>query len=106
MGNYLETCIQRKPAEEETPQQQEKQEPGKTSGTFSKESCTMRVKLVLTKDELQWLLVQLKKDHGRKLEQLLQEIEKGRSTGESVTKWKPCLESIMETHEIQHHMDR
>ncbi|KAI3812803.1 hypothetical protein L1987_17515 [Smallanthus sonchifolius] len=107
MGNYMETCIQRKPAEEETLQHQDKQEAGKAaSDTLCKESSTMKVKLVLTKDELQWLLLQLKKDEGRKLEQVLQEIEKSRSAGESVTKWKPSLESIMESPEIQHHMDR
>ncbi|KAI3713533.1 hypothetical protein L1987_72111 [Smallanthus sonchifolius] len=109
MGNYMETCIQRNPAEEETLQhheQQEKQEAGKASDTLCKESSSMKVKLVLTKDELQWLLLQLKKDEGRKLEQVLQEIEKSRSTGESVAKWKPSLESIMESPEIQHHMDR
>ncbi|KAK9053030.1 hypothetical protein SSX86_029660 [Deinandra increscens subsp. villosa] len=99
MGNYMETCIQRKPAEEETSQHDEKQGPGKTSGT-------VRVKLVLTKDELQWLLLQMKKDEGRKLEQVLQEIEKSRLAGESVTKWKPCLESIMESPEAHHNMDR
>lgn len=109
----METCIQRKPAEEETlqypqkeDQQQEKEENEKTSGSLSKESSTIRVKLVLKKDELQWLLMQMKKDQGRKLEQVLEEIEKSRVTGESVTKWKPCLESIMESPEIHHHMDR
>ena len=66
----------------------------------------MKVKLVLTKDELQWLLLQLKKDQGRKLEEVLGEIEKSRLRGENVTKWKPCLESIMESPEVHHHMDR
>ncbi|GJS28886.1 hypothetical protein Tco_0489506 [Tanacetum coccineum] len=116
MGNYMETCIQREATQdEENPksqhqhEQQEKQEYEKTSGggdTFSKESSTMKVKLVLTKDELQWLLLQLKKDQGRKLEEVLGEIEKSRLRGENVTKWKPCLESIMESPEVHHHMDR
>nr|XP_043639902.1 uncharacterized protein LOC122611016 [Erigeron canadensis] len=110
MGNYMETCIQREPTQEEKPQdpqqQQEKQDNEKTSETFSKESSTVRVKLVLTKDELQWLLLQLKKDQGRKLEDMLGEIEKSRITGESVSKWKPCLESIMESPNIHHNMDR
>ncbi|KAI3787564.1 hypothetical protein L1987_42128 [Smallanthus sonchifolius] len=105
MGNYMETCIKRnKNLEKHTQQlqqqhqgQQEKQKFGKTSDTLSKESSTVRVKLVLTKDELQWLLLQLKKDEGRKLEEVLGEIEKSRLTVESsVTKWKPCLDSIME----------
>ncbi|GJY03615.1 hypothetical protein Tco_0369555 [Tanacetum coccineum] len=116
MGNYMETCIQREATQdEENPksqhqhEQQEKQEYEKTSGggdTFSKESSTMKVKLVLTKDELQWLLLQLKKDQGRKLEEVLGEIEKSRLRGENFTKWKPCLESIMESPEVHHHMDR
>ena len=66
----------------------------------------MKLKLVLTKDELQWLLLQLKKDQGRKLEEVLGEIEKSRLRGENVTKWKPCLESIMESPEVHHYMDR
>ncbi|KAJ0666073.1 hypothetical protein HanPI659440_Chr17g0662861 [Helianthus annuus] len=109
MGNYMETCIQRQPSTQETlqhPQQQEIHEHGKTSGAFSKESGTLRVKLVLTKDELEWLLLQMKKDQGKKLEQVLKEIERSRIRGESVAKWKPCLESIMESPEVQHHMDR
>ena len=91
MGNYLETCIQREPTQQDEVNtksqhqhgQQEKQEYEKTSGddTFSKESSTMKVKLVLTKDELQWLLLQLKKDQGRKLEEVLGEIEKSRLRG-------------------------
>ncbi|KAI3727727.1 hypothetical protein L6452_16345 [Arctium lappa] len=117
MGNYMETCIQRK---EEIPQQQQQQqqqqeeqqkqgeqEKQESSDGFSKGSSRMRVKLVLTKDELQWLLGQLKKDEGRKLEEVLGEIEKSRLRGESVAKWKPCLESIMESPEVHHQiMDR
>ncbi|KAI3693681.1 hypothetical protein L1987_76630 [Smallanthus sonchifolius] len=95
MGNYMETCIKRNRTQQQG--QKEKLEFGKTSDTLSKESSTVRVKLVLKKDELQWLLLQLKKDEGRKLEEVLGEIEKSRLTVESsVTKWKPCLESIME----------
>ncbi|KAK1408988.1 hypothetical protein QVD17_41205 [Tagetes erecta] len=93
MGNYMETCIQRNRNQGKHPQQ-EKHETRKTRDTYSKESGTVRVKLVLRKDELQCLLHQLKKDQGgMKLEQVLGEIEKSRL---SVTKWKPCLESIME----------
>ena len=54
----------------------------KTSGdTFFKESITMKLKLVLTKDELQWLLLQLKKGQGRKFKEMLGEIEKSRLIG-------------------------
>ncbi|KAL4570685.1 hypothetical protein LXL04_026345 [Taraxacum kok-saghyz] len=117
MGNFMETCVQRNPTEVEEhahtyTQSEENQKQGKqesyekTSPTFSKEGSTVRVKLVLTKDELQWLLHQLKKNEGRKLEEVLGEIEKSRKTGESVTKWKPRLESIMESPETHHNMDR
>ena len=49
----------------------------KTNGdTFFKESSTMKVKLVLTKDELQWLLLQLKKGQGRKFKEMLGRLKK------------------------------
>ncbi|MFS7942009.1 hypothetical protein Hanom_Chr06g00483021 [Helianthus anomalus] len=96
MGNYMETCMKRN---KKHPQDQ-KQEPGKLTSdhTLRKDSnSSVRVKVVLTKAELEWLLLQLKKDDkGRTLEQVLGEIEKSRLTVESVTRWKPCLESIME----------
>jgi hypothetical protein len=52
---------------------------------------------VLTKEELEWLLFQLKVNGGKKLEDVLGEIERGRSM--KVKTWKPSLESIMESPE-------
>lgn len=105
----METCIQKKQTEEK-PQvlqmvEQEKQEYVKTRGSYGMESSKMRVKLVLTKDELEWLLLQLKSTKGKRLEDVLSEIGKGRMNGKSVG-WKPSLESIMETPEVHHEMNR
>ncbi|KAI3691853.1 hypothetical protein L6452_31655 [Arctium lappa] len=105
MGNYMETCIQKKQTEEEKPEKH--QESGKKQrGSFGIESGRMRVKLVLTKDELEWLLLQLKNNKGKRLEDVLEEIEKGRMAGKSVAGWKPSLESIMETPEVHHEMNK
>nr|XP_043629695.1 uncharacterized protein LOC122600981 [Erigeron canadensis] len=121
MGNYMDTCIQREQTTEENPQvvQAEKEEYGKTrvgGGIIMESSSKMRVKLVLTKDELDWLLLQLKDKEGKSclLEDVLGKIEKSRSmnnNGKSTTTttiggWKPSLESIMETPEVHHEMIR
>lgn len=100
----METCIQR----EEKPQVHDdkvEQESQKVKGNYGMESCRMRVKLVLTKDELDWLLLQMKNNslEGKRLEDVLGEIEKSRVNGK---RWKPCLESIMETPEVDTHMSR
>ncbi|KAF8033203.1 hypothetical protein BT93_D1952 [Corymbia citriodora subsp. variegata] len=75
----------------------------------------VRVKIVLTKEELELLLFQLGRDGGRKggpksnLEQVLGEIERGRRRnggvgggGDSVDggSWKPSLDSILEVPEL------
>ncbi|KAK9059336.1 hypothetical protein SSX86_021956 [Deinandra increscens subsp. villosa] len=102
MGNYMETCIQKENKPEEV-----QQKVGEEKGNFGMESCRMRVKLVLTKGELEWLLLQMKnKLEGKRLEDVLGEIEKSRMSGKSVAGWKPSLESIMETPETHHEMNR
>ncbi|KAL4565426.1 hypothetical protein LXL04_029520 [Taraxacum kok-saghyz] len=106
MGNYMETCLQKDQREDEKPQEQEKQEVGKARGNYGMGSGRMRVKLVLTKDELDWLLLQLKNKEGQRLEDVLEAIGKSRVTGKSVAGWKPSLESIMETPEVHHEMNR
>ncbi|KAJ0104592.1 hypothetical protein Patl1_17525 [Pistacia atlantica] len=88
MGNCMQRGRERR--EEEAMQQQ--QEEG-TKG-FVKESvdCVkggsggLKVKIVLTKEELQWLMIQLKKNEGKRLEDVLAEI--GRERGK-VEAWKP-----------------
>ncbi|KAL5098800.1 hypothetical protein RYX36_003127 [Vicia faba] len=55
------------------------------------------MKIVLTKEELKWLLFQLNEKGGMKVEQVLEKIEKGR---QKIEGWKPSLESIVEAPEI------
>ncbi|XP_022737229.1 uncharacterized protein LOC111290105 [Durio zibethinus] len=57
---------------------------------------SIKVKIVLTKEELQLFLLKLKdnKNGKKSLEDLLAELEKARSG--KVDSWRPSLESIME----------
>lgn len=62
----------------------------------------LRVKMVLTKEELQWLMMQLSNrdgNGGKRIEDVLGELEKGRKkvSGHS---WKPSLDSITEIPEV------
>ncbi|KAK4771442.1 hypothetical protein SAY87_031974 [Trapa incisa] len=82
----------------------------------SAEGAVMRVKILLTREELGWLMVQLAGGSSlkkRSLEELLDEIERGRSLSlwpssstNAATSWRPSLESIMEVYEAPDHMDR
>lgn len=133
MGNCAETCRERRSEEiwkepEEFRLQEIKN--GKTAaggGSAAKISVDrsgvgkidgggggrVRVKIVLTKEELELLLIQLgRKDGGKagpksSLEQVLEEIERGRrrsgggvSEAGDVGSWKPSLDSIMEVPEV------
>ncbi|GAA0172414.1 hypothetical protein Leryth_008413 [Lithospermum erythrorhizon] len=99
MGNLMETCIQKPEGE-----QNQEHEDGKLEDVteFKKEASNnnRRVKIVLTKVELEWLMLQLKENKGRGLEEVLEEIERGRGE-RSVVGWKPSLESIIECPEVQ-----
>lgn len=92
MGNCLGSCKreQRDMKQEEDHQQVEEQE---ASGF---EKGTLRVKILVNKEELDWLLNQLREKGGKRLEDVLMEIKKGRGRGEG---WKPSLESITEIPE-------
>lgn len=99
----MEACTQRIQAEEM--QQQEGYERERASGSVQESNFgkgAIRVKIVLTKEELEWFMLQLKDKEGRKLEDVLVEIERGRGKVEG---WKPSLESIMENPELLE-MDR
>ncbi|PSS11309.1 Deoxyhypusine synthase [Actinidia chinensis var. chinensis] len=100
MGNCLETCIESQEVEREQEKQEEREE--KEDG-FVKESG-VRIKIVLTKEELEWLMFEIKEKRGKRLEDVLEEIEKERRK-ERVVVWKPALESIMESPEVVE-MDR
>lgn len=64
---------------------------------------SMRIKVVLTKEELERLMSQLKNTQGRRLEDVLGEIQRSR---EKSVAWRPCLDSIVESPEVPEGMDR
>ncbi|KAJ9173724.1 hypothetical protein P3X46_016833 [Hevea brasiliensis] len=105
MGNCLKPSARQRKDEEDIEQYDnqdyQKKEPkadfGKESGDFDDRSG-LKVKIVLTKEELQWLMFQLKVNEGKKLEDVLLEIERERERGK-VKAWKPSLESILESPE-------
>ncbi|KAJ8555870.1 hypothetical protein K7X08_013366 [Anisodus acutangulus] len=108
MGNCVKACLQRKNIEELRVQEEKTEE---KTGKFIKENIemekgktNMRLKIVLTKEELEWLLLQLKFQEGKKLEEFLGEIERNR--GNISCGWRPSLESITESPEVPEMMDR
>lgn len=105
MGNCMETCTLRQQDAMEIQKQQlhQEEETGRSSGFVKingdddKGNNGLRVKVVMTKEELKWLILQINDKGGMRLEQVLREIEKGR---EEVEGWKPSLESILEAPEM------
>ena len=91
MGNCMETYTMR-PVKMEQQQEETKSSINDTKG---KNGVSMKV--ILTKEELKWLIFELNKKGGMKVEQVLEEIEKGR---QKVEGWKPSLESILEAPEM------
>ncbi|WMV40639.1 hypothetical protein MTR67_034024 [Solanum verrucosum] len=105
MGNCMETCLLQR---EEELEDQIVHEQAMEENVVEKNNI-MRMKVVLSKEELESLLVQLKLNEGKNLEELLGEIEMERRRKEnnrSDYKWKPSLESIIESPKIQEMMDR
>ena len=103
MGNCMETCTQRHEAGEIQGQRQQ-EEMERCCELVRKEDMRkrgLRVKVLLTKEELKWLIFQLNQREGKKeLEQVLQEIDRGR--GKMIEEyWKPSLESILEVPEME-----
>ncbi|KAK2966517.1 hypothetical protein RJ640_019046 [Escallonia rubra] len=98
MGNCVETCMYR----QQLGITEGKQEQAETaSGGLAKEtglgrSSSLRVKIVLTREELEWLMLQLEENKEKRLEDALAEIERGRR---KVLGWRPSLESITESPE-------
>ncbi|KAF8413322.1 hypothetical protein HHK36_001300 [Tetracentron sinense] len=102
MGNCMETYAEGRLGENKQEQEEEDKKAGGLVKEDGFEKGSFRVKIVLTKEELEWLMLELKKKGGRGLQEVLGEIEKGRGKVEG---WKPSLESIMEIPEL-HEMDR
>lgn len=106
----METCTERQQGEDQMQQQKHEQEERQNEIRFVKEKESnlskdgnIRVKIVLTKEELEWLMLQLKDRGGKSLEDVLEEIQRSRAKVEEG--WKPSLESIMECPEVNE-MDR
>jgi len=76
---------------------EQQQEETKSSINDTKGKNGVSMKVILTKEELKWLIFELNKKGGMKVEQVLEEIEKGR---QKVEGWKPSLESILEAPEM------
>lgn len=118
MGNCLETCVthRRPPRVTKEIEQEERETESARAGRddtdlVREKKSGMRVKIVLTKEELEWLMIQLenkKEGEGERstLEDVLDEIEKGRRRNCSVGGWKPSLESIVECPEVPEFMTR
>lgn len=127
MGNCAETCKRRgceeicKEPEAFRPQEIKNRKTAARGGSAAKISVDpsgkidgggggrVRVKILLTKEELELLLIQLGRRKGgpkSNLEQVLGEIERGRRRNSSfreaadVGSWKPSLDSIMEVPEV------
>ncbi|XP_021753835.1 uncharacterized protein LOC110719244 [Chenopodium quinoa] len=102
MGNCMETC------KEENKEIEMRGKEGEVVKDVVSNENGLRVKMVLTKEELQWLMMQLSnRENGvKRIEDVFGEIEKGRkkvvSSGHS---WKPSLDSITEIPEV-HEMNR
>ncbi|XP_042481108.1 uncharacterized protein LOC122061726 [Macadamia integrifolia] len=98
MGNCLETSRRSQHKQEEQQERHEAERNGRDGFIKEGEGGGLRVKIVLTKEELEWLMLQLKEKRGKRLEDLLEELEKWRGRTDS---WKPSLESIRENPEVQ-----
>ncbi|KAJ0989342.1 hypothetical protein J5N97_007698 [Dioscorea zingiberensis] len=61
----------------------------------------LKVKLVLTRRELEWLMLQLKDKRERRLHDLVTEMGRERRESMMVHRWTPNLASIMESPELQ-----
>ena len=93
MGNCMRTC---------TISKQEKGEECKGEGGGKREGG-LKVKVLLTRGELEWLMAQLEEKKEKKLEDVLVEIgrEREREGDQRVRVWRPSLESIIEIPEAQ-----
>ncbi|EOY25027.1 hypothetical protein QUC31_009065 [Theobroma cacao] len=109
MGNCLKTSRSRQLVEEEEIEEQLgeiREATGFQKGNDGIGKGSIKVKIVLTKEELELFLLKLKNNNGGKsFEDLLAEMEKARSG--KADSWRPSLESIMEVDDPEElEMDR
>ncbi|CAJ1927247.1 unnamed protein product [Sphenostylis stenocarpa] len=109
MGNCMETyTIGQQDHAEEKQQEEEDHEKGGRSRRFVKVNDDegkngVSMKVVLTKEELKWLIYKLNEKGGMRVEEMVAEIERGRE--DKVEGWKPSLDSIMEIiYEIEQYI--
>ncbi|ERN14148.1 hypothetical protein AMTRI_Chr01g134200 [Amborella trichopoda] len=123
MGNCMETCNPSLECGQQTnPEEREEKwasgdggfrDSGFQDGSLGYDSGLrdggIKVKIVVTRQELEWLALKCKEKGGMRVEELLLEIKKSRSYGydsggflkSSNGVWRPGLESIMESPETQ-----
>ncbi|CAN0908829.1 hypothetical protein LINGRAHAP2_LOCUS25485 [Linum grandiflorum] len=100
MGNCLKSSKSNSQVHDEEEQQQHDQfsnfhpKQQKSSVDHNIDDEGTKVKIVLTKEELEWLMYELKVKHN-KLEDALAEIQRNRAL-KSSNCWQPSLESISE----------
>lgn len=89
----MKSCIMKEGKREAEEEEEEVGEVKKAGGS--------KVKILLTRSELEWLMMQLKENGERKLDDVLLEIGRQREREEEREQvWKPTLESIMEVPEV------
>ncbi|KAL8090576.1 hypothetical protein AgCh_039866 [Apium graveolens] len=109
MGNCMETFTVYQEKDETKKGQQQEAEVDEKASDFVKESSggfkdvtKVRIKVVLSKEELEWLVFELENHKNeRSLEDILEEIESSRESYRGkIVSWKPSLESIKESPEV------
>ncbi|KAH6760940.1 hypothetical protein C2S52_008387 [Perilla frutescens var. hirtella] len=103
MGNCIETLRGYCPETEKNRIDQEEEAKSEVEKGREK-SNNVRIKIVLTKEELEWLMFQMQKSQGKKIEDVLGEIQRSRER--TTAAWKPALDSIVESPEVLEGMDR
>ncbi|CAA0812088.1 Unknown protein [Striga hermonthica] len=100
MGN----CINKSKVRPQTEAIKPHHDQEETKSDTDKNGSTVRIKIVLTKEELEWLMLQLENRKGKKVEDVLNEIQRNR--GKRHVVWRPSLDRITECHELDEEIDR
>uniref|UniRef100_A0A1J3DVB9 Uncharacterized protein n=1 Tax=Noccaea caerulescens TaxID=107243 RepID=A0A1J3DVB9_NOCCA len=109
MGNCMERWKQREGEERKRDVRETAQGSFKPDGADDEDgNGGMKVKIVLTRQELDMFLLQMNRSHGENLmmsKDVMVELEKRIIRTSSSMAWEPSLESIVECPEVQE-MDR